>query len=83
MVLRDSSESVLRQCRLRSAHRIHHCDPVCDRVARQIEPTPASVGMTPALEVHALGVLPNEQIVRPGGVADFERGPRYMGGAAE
>src|SRR3546814_8113080 len=59
--------------RRRRTHRIDGEDLVGDGVARDVEPAPAALRVVPALEQQALGVVTQEDELRPFGVGEAGR----------
>src|SRR6266852_4231535 len=68
--------------RRRLGHGVDGQHFVRHRAARQIEPTPAALRVAPALEVHTLRIVPEEEIATPGLIACIERWPLNVSRAA-
>ena len=68
--------------RRRIAHAVHREYVVRHGVARDVEPLPAPARVPPALEVHALGVVAEEEIVAPVRIRRRERRSLDVGRSA-
>src|ERR1700733_12084648 len=79
-------QGVTLSWRCESRRRIGHCVHgeyfVSDRMARDIEPPAAAIGVAPALEVQTLGVVAKEQIIPPGRIALLQARPHHVRGTA-
>src|SRR5882724_10682455 len=58
---------------------IYRDDFMCRGIARDIEPLTATIGVTPALVMQALGIFPKEQILAPCFVARIDGRTHHTG----
>src|ERR1700722_9867002 len=77
MAREDGIRSRRRLAELESRRR-----PVGQRIAQEIEPLPAAIGVTPALDTLTFDVGAEVQVPPPHFIVGFQRRPHQRGGAA-
>src|SRR5215470_5988549 len=78
----DSRDSVRSECRRRLGHPINGEHLMRHGMAGDVEPAAATIRVAPALEMHALRIVAEEEIFAPALITRTRLGPRDVAGAA-